>query len=463
MSPTTETSGIERNSTVPPADSIEALCAAHGSVDSGGRFQAGMVFGDWRLTAFIGRGGSGEVYCAEHVRHGTSAAVKVLVRDDERAKARFRRESKLLSELRSSSFPRFLSCGEANGREYLAMELLEPGELPAGDSKVARFILQVCDAVAELHARGIVHRDIKPGNILWRGGTPVLADLGLAKAADGTQATNHALAFFESRSSTVHGVGTPLYGAPEQMERGEASEASDIHSLGVLADKCFEGRPPSAWKRIIERATSSIPGRRYPSVSDFARAIRRRHLRRIVFCLLSAVLVPAIAAVSFFVWWRSGGDEASKWWSMCSRGEIDDVEECNEPIYPDRLYPAMVRYITNRVEGVVVRIPAGGCSFSRPIRLEPGEYLIVGPGVLEADISGPSNVCVRLRNCTVRNTTKIPYPENGIRYELQGRQDEGVLLDFTCLASPHKGEIRISSHYDGIYNKTRFMGDEPQE
>ena len=54
-------------------------------------------------------------------------------------------------------------------------------------------------------------------------------------------------------------VGTPGYGAPEQMERGEATEASDIHALGVLADRCFDGRPPRTWKRIVERATSSIP------------------------------------------------------------------------------------------------------------------------------------------------------------------------------------------------------------
>ena len=462
MSQTAETSGEWQSPPAQSADSIDALCASHGPVDSGGRFQPGVVFGDWRLTALIGRGGNGEVYCAEHVRLGAPAAVKVLARDDERARARFMRESKLLSELRSRSFPRFLSCGDANGREYLAMELLEPGELPVGDRKVARFLLQVCDAVSELHALGYVHRDIKPSNILWWGGTPVLADLGLVKRLP---FSNSKLSTQNSQLQnfpvTLGGVGTPGYGAPEQMERGEASVASDIHSLGVLADRCFNGRPPSPWKRIIERATSSIPGRRYPSVEAFVRAIRRRHLRLTVFCLLFAVLVPAIAAVSFSAWWRSGGDEAWKWWSMCSRGEIVDVEEYNEPISPDRLYPAIVQYITNRVEGIVVQIPEGGSSFSKPIRLDPGEYLIVGPGMLEADISGPTNACVRLRNCTVRNTTKIPYPENGIRYEMQGQQDEMAFLDFTYIDSLHKGKIRTSSHYDGMYNKIRFKGDVP--
>ena len=273
-----------------PADPLAALCAAHGSVDAAGRFPPGSIFGVWRLTAFIGRGGNGEVYCAEHATLGTPAAVKVLVREEPRAKERFAREAKLLSELKSTSFPQFFSYGESNGFPYIAMELLEPGDLPKGEGAVARFLLDVCDAVAELHAQGIVHRDIKPGNILWRmvgsrvprdrrravraslPAVPVLADLGLVKDV-ATSAAGR-----PTSDITIGGVGTPGYGAPEQMERGEATPAVDIHALGVLADRCFGGHPPRAWARIIERATSSIPARRYPTVAAFARAIRRRNL-----------------------------------------------------------------------------------------------------------------------------------------------------------------------------------------
>ena len=281
-------------------DQIAKLCAAHGPVAPAGRFPVGTIFGDWRLTAFIGRGGSGEVYCAEHVSLGTSAAVKVLVRGEPRAKERFTREAKLLSELTSASFPKFYSHGEANGCAYIAMELLEPGDMPSGDKSVARFLLLVCDAVAELHARGIVHRDIKPGNILWRGGTPVLADLGLAKEIVPPGA--------EDQTLTLGGVGTPGYGAPEQMERGEASAASDIHALGVLADRCFDGNPPRAWARIIRRATSSIPVHRYPSVGELACAIRRRHWTGCVMLGLSVAIAAALSCALLRA-------RAEAWWA----------------------------------------------------------------------------------------------------------------------------------------------------
>ena len=274
------------------SDPIEAMCAAHGPVDSAGRFPPGTIFGDWRVTAFIGRGGSGEVYCAEHAALGTPVAVKVLVRDEERARARFEREAKLLAELKSESFPRFYGYGEANGVPYIAMELLEPGDMPSGDKAVARFMLKVCDAVAELHSHGLVHRDIKPGNILWRSGVPVLSDMGLVKRIT-TSDFGH-----RTSSLTLGGVGTPGYGAPEQMERGEVSFASDIHALGVLADHCFGGNPPRAWTRIIERATSSIPDRRYASVKSFARAIRHRRLVAHSLLWLLGILLSALAVVA---------------------------------------------------------------------------------------------------------------------------------------------------------------------
>ena len=101
------------------ADALESLCASHAPVSPPCRFPSGAIFGDWRLTAFIGSGGNGEVYCAEHATLGTSAAVKVLMREDERAKTRFAKEASLLSDLKSEAFPRFFAYGEANDRRSL--------------------------------------------------------------------------------------------------------------------------------------------------------------------------------------------------------------------------------------------------------------------------------------------------------------------------------------------------------
>ena len=438
-------------------DSISAMCAAHGPVASACRFAAGTIFGDWRLTAFIGRGGNGEVYCAEHVSLGTSAALKVLARDEPRAKERFVREAKLLSELKSTSFPQFYSYGEANGCPYLAMELLEPGDLPAGDRNVARFLLSVCDAVAELHSRGYIHRDIKPSNILWRTGTtggspvavPVLADLGLVKSittSDGRRSTSDV---------TLGGVGTPGYGAPEQMERGEATVASDIHALGVLADACFRGNPPRTWARIIRRATSSIPAHRYPSVAAFARTIRWRHLWHVAAAGISAVALSGILLPCFYSWWTQSGREVWRWRALCDRGKIVSVSRICEPLdasHPQ--YPGyIVRYVTNQVDGMILHLPKDTLSFTKPIQLKSGEYRIVGPGRLDADLSGPSNAVVRLKDCVLNNTTSVPFPQNGIHYVFEG----GAYLNFVNL--DRNIEHRRYIHSDGkSRNALRFRG-----
>ena len=411
---------------------IEGILSAHGRMPTGASFQDGAMFGNWRVTAFLGKGGNGEVYRVVHVSLDTSAAIKVLVRNEPRARERFVREAKLLSELKSASFPQFLEYGEANGHAYLVMELLEPGDLPSGDREVARFLRQVCDAVAELHARGIVHRDIKPSNILWRmGGTrpvasavPVLADLGLAKDIT-TSAAGH-----PTSDITLGGVGTPGYGAPEQMERGEASVASDIHALGVLADRCFDGKPPRTWRRIIERATSSIPERRYPSVAAFIRAIRwRNFLRTAGFCASAALLLAAIATGAA-AWLAMGGGEWVKWRMLCERGEIVSVEEKSEP-YESPVYGKCRRifHVTNVVEGTIINLQKRTLSFKEPIELAPGEYRIIGPGRLDAALSGPSNAVVRLKNCLLNNMTTIRHPKNKISYVMEG----GAYLNFVNL------------------------------
>ena len=454
-------------------DEIEGILSAHGRMPTGASFQDGETFGNWRLTAFIGKGGNGEVYRAVHVALGTSAAVKVLFRNEPRVRERFVREAKLLSELKSASFPQFLEYGEANGRAYLVMELLEPGDLPSGDREVARFLRQVCDAVAELHARGIVHRDIKPSNILWRTGTtgvspvgdtgrtgvppvgdtgttgvppvavPVLADLGLAKdiaISDAGRPTS---------DITLGGVGTPGYGAPEQMERGEATVASDIHALGVLADRCFGGKPPRAWARIIERATSSIPERRYQSVDDLVKAIQGRNLSRRLWTGLAVLLLAGLSAIGVAMLYKRHGGEEQKSWSIGSREPIVSVEKdyvpYENPVSGRKGYRIVTK--TNTVDGVVIRLNGETVSFAKPISLEPGEYRIIGPGRLDADISGPSNALVRIKGCVLNNLTAAGYRKNKVNYVLEG----DAYLNFANLDDDYRIRKCIR-HFDGLAN-----------
>ena len=287
-------------------DEIESRLSGCELGDNRGAFAAGTLFGDWRITAFIAKGGTAEVYCAEHIVLGTPAAVKVLSEPlTDSRKARFLREAKLLAELKTSAFPAFHGYGEANGRPYIAEELLEPGDLPTGDRQRAKYLLALCDGLKALHAKGVVHRDLKPANILFRKtGEPVIVDLGLAKSVE-VPVMPDGVSIVDGKAV---GVGTPEYAAPEQFTGGDITPAADVHALGVLAEKLLQGRSrrlsASSWRRIIRRATSSIASERYQSVDAFAAAIRRRHwLRNALICTTTvAILVVSWLMIATFVY-----------------------------------------------------------------------------------------------------------------------------------------------------------------
>lgn len=247
----------------------------------------GAAFGPFRILGLLGRGGTADVYRARQEPAGLVGALKVLRpgADDVR-KLRFAREIRFLAEHPHPALPRYLGSGEADGAPWLFLEELFPAPLPASDRGVARFLHALGRGVAHLHALGFVHRDIKPANILFRaGGSPVLIDLGLVKDVRGAAPGPAPV----PPGPSLAGVGTPGWSAPEQFDRGEATPASDVHALGVLADACFGGRPPRAWRGVVRRATSSLPAERFPDVGAFARAVRLRHAGR------WAALVAALA------------------------------------------------------------------------------------------------------------------------------------------------------------------------
>ena len=402
----------------------------------------GDVVDGWRVKALLGHGGSSEVYRVEHVRNGNFAALKLLLPAEdavaeERRRQRFRLEVELLSTGGFSGFPRYCGTGTWQGRPYLVEELLDQRDLPRTDRACAKYLLAICRDVAELHRRGIVHRDLKPNNILFRSnGEPVIVDLGLAKCPMPTGVESDA----SLENGKPIGVGTPGYAAPEQFIGGGVSPAADIHALGVLAEKivtqkewshswCGDVLARAAWKKIIRRATSSIPSERYPSVESFAGAIRRRH-----WPVYSAALALILGVVAVGGLMTVGGGP-------------------RPPRNPGEAQSALNAAFETLEENTSLNGAAK--VYRQPVHLASNRtYRITGPGTLDADISGPTNSLLVLKNCVLINRTTQIYPNNGVRYRL----DNGVYLNFIN-QKERLGQFRqFILPYDGAYNEIRFGG-----
>ena len=276
---------------------VESFLRRHKAVAEPTLLYAGQDIGEWIVTAYLGCGGSGEVYRVKHRFLDTAAAVKILVRDDAATRDRFKREADILLKNLHPAFPRFFGFGEVDGRPYMVIEILEHLPLPKKDREVARYMLKLCEGVRVLHGLGLIHRDIKPQNVLQRGevGDPVLIDLGLVK--DVKLAPAHSGVSLSIVNGKAMGVGTPKYSAPEQFAGGNISPAADVHALGMLANECFEGKPPRCWERIIRRSTSSIPSQRYANVEELMTAIRRRHTGVLIRAAGAFASILAVACI----------------------------------------------------------------------------------------------------------------------------------------------------------------------
>ncbi len=289
----------------PDGHDVDAFLAAHCRVDIPSSFAPGEMIGQWRVAAFLGRGGSGEVYRVVADALGSAAALKICARvpgrdasRDDMVLARFRREMKLLAENRHPSFPRFMGFGEHDGRPWYAMELLEHRPLPTLEREIAGFLIAVASGVRHLHSLGLVHRDIKPGNILWRGESPVLIDLGLVK--DATAMRGHAGDTLSIVDGMAVAVGTPRYAAPEQISGDDVSPATDVYALGMLANDCFSGNPGNSWRHIIQRSTTAVPSQRYATIDEFIKAIENRNLRRTIAILAATSALVVLSALAAF-------------------------------------------------------------------------------------------------------------------------------------------------------------------
>lgn len=264
----------------------------------------GEVVDGWEVVALLGSGGSAEVYRVRHALRGDFAALKVMTASDERWRTRFARERELLQKQTLDCFPRLFGSGDWRGRPYLVMEELQPVVLPDSESAIVTFILEICRAVAALHAEGYVHRDLKPGNIMRRSdGSLVLIDLGLVKKIDRGEKPWLARESLSVADGGKVGVGTPGYSAPEQFMTGAADESSDVHGIGVLICACFNDNPPKRWVRVVEKATTSIPSRRFKSVLELMSAVKAASSVKtpLVKLLLALAYLPLVAVLIWMV------------------------------------------------------------------------------------------------------------------------------------------------------------------
>ncbi|MBX3472415.1 MAG: serine/threonine protein kinase [Planctomycetes bacterium] len=207
------------------------------------RLPPGTPLGPYVVEAELGRGGMGTVYRAVRAADGARLALKVLQPGGSGAPAerllRFQREAELAARLVHPGIVRVHDIGAAGGLSYIAMDLIEGAPLSARVGRLApleaaRLVAQVARAVAHAHAHGVVHRDLKPDNVLVRpDGAALVTDFGVARA-EGSDAL--------TRTGAL--VGTPTYLAPEQAAGRPASAASDVHALGAMLFEAITGDPP---------------------------------------------------------------------------------------------------------------------------------------------------------------------------------------------------------------------------
>jgi len=261
-----------------------------------------MLGGRYRLEERIASGGMGDVWrCVDDVL-GRTVAVKILLPsllEEAGFTERFRVEARTMATINHPGVVDIYDYGSENGTAFLIMEYVEGDALSRTLARVGRLtpartmalVAQAADALHAAHEKGIVHRDVKPGNLLVRpNGTLVLTDFGIARSAAVAQLT---------AAGSV--LGTASYISPEQASGAQATPLSDVYALGVVAYQCLSGvRPfegenpleiamrhvretppplppdiPPQVRAIVERAMAKDPAARWPTASAFAGIARR--------------------------------------------------------------------------------------------------------------------------------------------------------------------------------------------
>lgn len=272
--------------------------------------RSGTLVGPYRIDRLLGRGGMGQVYRAHDTKLRRDVAIKVLPAEslsDAMARARFLREARAAAALNHPHICTIHEIGEAEGRTYIAMELIEgrtlsarlsEGPVPADEA--VRYGVQLTEALAHAHERGVMHRDLKSDNIvITPDGRAKVLDFGLAKRLSANavvEVTTHSQALLTQSGALM---GTLAYMAPEQLRGHPADTRSDVWALGVVlyematGGRPFQGRTgfelsaailsqapaqfslpiPVALQAVIERCLEKEPEQRYQRAADVRAAL----------------------------------------------------------------------------------------------------------------------------------------------------------------------------------------------
>ncbi len=326
---------------------------------------AGTKLGPYEIVAPLGAGGMGEVYRARDTRLDRTVAVKILpshLSDKPEAKERFEREARAISSLNHPNICHLYDVGEQDGTSYLVMEYLEGetladrlGKGPLPLPQVLKTGVEICDGLEKAHRSGVVHRDLKPGNIMLTKTGAKLMDFGLAKATADlppSSSLSMTMSHHSSKPLTAQGtlVGTFQYMSPEQVEGKDADARSDIFALGavlyemVTGQHAFSGKsqasiiaailaaePPSvstlqpmsppALERLIQSCLVKDPDERLQTAHDVKLqlkwiaeggsqagvaapvVVRRKSRERVAWAV--AVVGLLLAAAIGFLYWRT--------------------------------------------------------------------------------------------------------------------------------------------------------------
>jgi len=212
-----------------------------------------LLDGRYRLVRLLGQGGMSDVYEAIDERSDTAVAIKFVRSADPELARRFAQEVRALGRVEHPGLVRLIGTGLAGDHAYLVMELVQGSTLaealrhgPLGPERTAYLGASLAGALAYVHSRGVVHRDVKPSNILLHAdGRAQLGDFGVARLLDASALT---------MAGTT--LGTAAYMAPEQLEDHQVGAAADIWSLGMVLLECLTGH------RVYEGSTAQVVAKR---------------------------------------------------------------------------------------------------------------------------------------------------------------------------------------------------------